>query len=122
MDVKDVVEKDKDAIILYVVNSRLNEILYKRPVEWFDYLEGTVKLGCPSADEIERIAEAKATRDLLVHNRGVATPTYRAKAGRFARWEESERVDITEDYHRATWELLRKIVNDVCAAAVSKAR
>ena len=40
-----------------------------------------VKLGCPTDDEIERIAEMKATRDLLIHNLGIANKTYLDKAG-----------------------------------------
>jgi len=51
----------------------LNEVLYERPAEWFAYLQEKVKLGCPSAVEIERIAEAKATRDALIHNRMALT-------------------------------------------------
>ncbi len=97
---------DKDAVILLVVNKELNELLYERPKDWFAFLESKVKLGCPTADEIDRFAEAKATRDVLIHNRGVASKSYEAKAGRFARYKDGERIDIPEHYHRETWELL----------------
>jgi hypothetical protein len=53
---------DKDAIKLHVVNKELNEMSYERPRDWFKYLEGRVKLGCPTPDEIDRIGEAKAAR------------------------------------------------------------
>jgi hypothetical protein len=66
---------DVEAITLLVVNKRLNEILYERPVRWFEYLNERVKLGCPSDDEIERFSEAKASRDVLTHNRGVVGKT-----------------------------------------------
>lgn len=72
---------DKDAITFLVVSKELNEILYDRPTGWFAYLEDKAKLGCPKPDEIDRIAEAKASRDVLVHNRGVASKTYELKAG-----------------------------------------
>ena len=52
--------QDKDAIKLHVVNKELNEMSYERPRDWFKYLEGRVKLGCPTPDEIDRIGEAKA--------------------------------------------------------------
>lgn len=71
------------------------------------------RFGCPSPDEINRIAEAKASRDVLVHNCGVASKTYESKAGRLARHEEGHRIDIPEHYHRQTWELLRKVVMDI---------
>ena len=113
---------DKDAIILLVVNKELNEILYERPTRWFAYLEERAKLGCPTGNEIERFAEAKASRDVLVHNRGVVSKAYVSKAGRLARFKEGDRIDLPEDYHQATWELIRKIVTDICATAIAKAR
>jgi hypothetical protein len=112
---------DKDAVILLVVNKELNELLYEQPAEWFAYLEGRAKLGCPTTDEIDRIAEAKASRDVLTHGRGVANKTYESKAGKLARYKDGEPIDIPEPYHRATWELIRKVVSDVSDAAVAKA-
>lgn len=111
---------DKDAITLLVVDKELNEILYKRLSEWFEYLEGKVKLGCPTLSEIDKIAEAKASRDVLVHNRGIASKTYETKAGNMARFKDGQRIDIPEHYHRETWELVRKIVTDISNAAIAK--
>jgi len=112
---------DKDAIIQFAIGKELNEVLYERPAEWFAFLEDKVKLGCPTTDEIERIAEAKASRDVLVHTRGVVGKTYALKASRFARYKEGDKIDISESYHREIWELLRKIVADVSDAARTKA-
>jgi hypothetical protein len=121
VDFKAVLEApDKDAITFLVVSKELNEILYDRPAGWFAYLEDKAKLGCPTPDEIERIAEAKASRDVLVHGRGVAGKTYEAKAGRLARYKDGQRIDIPEHYHRDTWELVRKVVTDISNAAIAK--
>jgi len=113
---------DKDAITQLVVRKELNEVLYERPTEWFAYLEDKAKLGYPSANEIARIAEAKATRDVLVHNRGIANKTYELKAGSLARFKDGDTIDIPEDYHRETWELICKVVADVANAAIAKAK
>jgi hypothetical protein len=124
LEFKDVVDApDKDAVVLHVVNSKIHEVSYKRVTEWFEYLAGLVKLGCPTADDIGRIAEAKACRDLLVHNRGVANKTYKDKAGKFARarYTEGMRVDITEQDHHEAWQLIQKLVADICNAACGKA-
>ncbi len=121
IDFKEVLDApDKDAITARVVNKEVNELLYDRPAEWFAYLEEKAKLGCPSPAEIARIAEAKASRDVLVHNRGVASKTYVFKAGTLARYTEGQRIDIPEYYHRETWELLRKVVTDIADAAAAK--
>jgi hypothetical protein len=111
---------DKDAITAQVVGRELNEFLYKRPAGWFDYLEEKAKLGCPTRDEVAEVAERKASRDVLVHNRGVASKTYESKAGSLARYSDGQRIDIPEQYHRKTWELLRKVVADVSDAAAAK--
>jgi hypothetical protein len=111
---------DKDSIALHVVNKELNEVLYERPTGWFAYLEDRAKLGCPTADEIDRFAEAKASRDVLVHNRGIAGKIYEAKAGKLARYKDGQRIDIPEHYHRETWELICKVVADVSNAAITK--
>jgi hypothetical protein len=121
LEFKDILDApDKDAITLLVVNKELNELLYERPAAWFAYLEDKAKLGCPTATEVEQIAEAKASRDVLVHNGGVAGKVYVAKAGKLARYKEGEKIDIPEPYHRQTWELLRKVVADVSNAALTK--
>lgn len=74
----------------------------------------------PPPDEIAKIAEAKASRDVLVHSRGVASNTYESKAGNLARYKDGQRVDIPEHYHRETWELLRKVVTGISNAAIAK--
>jgi hypothetical protein len=121
VDFKEVLDApDKDAITFLVVSKELNEVLYKKPAEWFSYLEAKAKLGCPTPEEIDRIAEAKASRDVLVHNRGIASKTYESKAGKPARYAAGQRIDIPEQYHRETWELIRKVVGDVSNAAMAK--
>jgi hypothetical protein len=111
---------DKDAIVALVIAKELNAVLYERPAGWFAYLEGMAKLGCPTPDEIDRIAEAKASRDVLVHNRGEAGRIYELKAGKLARYEDGQRIDIPEHYHRDTWELVRKVIDDASIAAIAK--
>ena len=123
VDFKTVLESpDKETVTQLVVTKELNEVSYDRPARWFAYLQDKAKLDCPSAGEIERIAEAKASRDVLVHNRGIASRTYETKAGSLARFKDGERIDIPERYHRETWELIRKLVSDLSNAAIAKAQ
>jgi len=113
--------QDKDAIIQAMIDKELNEVTYKSPPEWFKYLEEIVRLGVPTTDEIQRFAEAKASRDVLVHNRGIANRTYESKAATLARYKAGERIEIPVDYHKATEELVRKMVADISNAAIPKA-
>lgn len=111
---------DKAAIVQEVVEKELNELRYKRLTDWFAYLEKVVKLGCPTSDEIERLAEFKATRGILAHNRGIANATYVSKSGRLARSKAGEKLEIPEPYHRESWELVSKVVKDLAVAAAKK--
>lgn len=112
---------DLDAVKQIAVNRELNELSYKRLREWFTYLDGLTKLGCPSDDEIDQLAEIKATRDVLVHNRGVASPMYADKAGDKKRAEAGQPLELTASYHLASWQLIRKVVTDISTAAIAKA-
>ncbi|MCX7012109.1 MAG: hypothetical protein NTW86_06010 [Candidatus Sumerlaeota bacterium] len=111
---------DKAAIVSMVVDRDLHDLGFKRVDEWFAYLERLVKLGCPAAEEIENLAEIKASRDILVHNNGIANAKYVEKAGRLARYSDGQRLEIPEPYHRASWETIRRVVQEVSEAAIRK--
>src|SRR5438128_12042406 len=48
---------DRSRIIFAVVDKELNELKYERVEDWFAYFEKLAKLGYPTADEIQRLAE-----------------------------------------------------------------
>ena len=77
---------DREALVLLIADRELNELKYDRPKAWFEYLNRLIKLGCPTDDEIERIAEMKAAPDLLIHNSGIVNKTYLEKADTRARY------------------------------------
>jgi hypothetical protein len=108
---------DRGALVLLIAERELNELKYDRPRAWFDYMSKIVKLGCPTEDEIERIAEMKAVRDLLIHNSGVVNKTYLDKAGTKARYAVGDPVVMDRPYFNDCWELAKKLVDDVAAAA-----
>ncbi len=122
VDFKTVLElPDRDAITRFVVDKEVNEITYKSPASWFEYMDEKMKLGVPTTAERQKFTEAKASRDVLVHNRGIANKIYESKAGALARYKAEERIDIPGDYHKDRWELIRKLVTDISDAAIAKA-
>jgi hypothetical protein len=95
----------KDEIITAMIERELNEVKYKNVGDWFDYLERLAS-GCRISDkELGQIAEAKATRDLLVHNAGIVNQVYLDKSGKFARSKIGEIISVGGDYTRDTWQL-----------------
>jgi hypothetical protein len=96
----------RDEIISEMILKQLNELKYEQLREWFAAMNRTIKLDCPTEDEIERLAEVKATRDILEHNAGVANETYCRKAGKKARYQPGEVVAIDDAYHLDSWRLI----------------
>jgi hypothetical protein len=95
---------DREAVILHVIDRELNELKYEKLKDWFEYLNKAVRIDCPTPDEIETLAEIKATRDVLEHNAGIANDVYTTKAGRLARYRPGQRVELPDPYHRASWQ------------------
>jgi hypothetical protein len=112
--------RDRDEIISEVIVKYLNELKYEKVHAWFEALNKAIKLDCPSEDEIDSLAEVKATRDILEHNAGVVNETYLRKAGKKARHAAGETVVIDDTYHLASWTLIKKIVTDTSTAAPSR--
>ena len=112
---------DKAAIVEAVVLKELNEVAYDKPAGWFAYLKERIGLTRPTDDEIAEFAEAKASRDLLVHSGGVVNKIYLAKAGKFARYPLDARMEFPNSYHRQVWALLQNLINGCCDEAAAKA-
>ena len=112
---------DIATVTLAVIDKELNELKYERVADWFAYLEKLVKLGCPTPEEIEALAEMKASRDILVHNKGIVNAVYVSKSGSKARYKDGENLEISEPYHRFSWELVKKMIHDIAEAAIRKA-
>lgn len=112
---------DTNLILQSVIDRELNSLKYEKLADWFVYLDKLVHLGCPAPADIEALAEIKASRDILTHNRGLVNPIYLAKAGSKARFQDGERLELPEQYHRASWQLVKTVVSDLGAAAAAKA-
>jgi len=112
--------KDKAEIIGAVVESKLHSLQYQRVADWFEYIEKLAKLDCPTPDQIKQLAEIKATRDILVHNKGIANAIYVDKSMGRARFAVGDQVDVPEHYHRESWQILKQVVMDVANAGVAK--
>lgn len=113
---------DRDEIIAAVAEKEVLGLAYQRIADWFAYLNKLVSLECPNRDQIERLAEIKASRDVLVHNRGIANAIYVAKSLGRARFADGEFLELPADYHRESWALIKEVVAEAGDEAVAKAR
>ena len=112
---------DRVALLQTFIDRELNALRYERPTAWFRYLNDRVKLGCPTDEQVERLAEIKASRDILAHNRGVVNQTYLDKAGSRSRYKIGQRLEVPEPDLNDSWLLIRGMVQDLAMAAIGKA-
>ena len=111
---------DKGDIIAAVVEKEVLELAYNRVADWFSYLDKIVHLGCPTPDQIERLAEIKASRDILVHSNGIANSIYVDKSLGRARFVDGDSLELPEHYHRESWQLIKQVVSDISDAGIDK--
>ncbi|MBX9580073.1 MAG: hypothetical protein K2X87_07155 [Gemmataceae bacterium] len=112
---------DLEHLRLAIVDHEVRELGFKNVADWFARLNSLVKLGVPTDEQVRQLAELKATRDIFVHNRGVANAVYEEKAGGLKRFAGGERMDLPGDYLQTSWQLIRQVVAEVADAAISKA-
>lgn len=111
---------DKNEIVGMVVQREVGRLAYKRVADWFEYLERIARLGTPTPDQIQRLAEIKASRDILVHHNGIVNAIYVRKSAAAARFADGDILEIPEPYHRDAWQLIREVVSEISDAAINK--
>lgn len=76
-----------------------------------------INLGDIGASEIDRLAELKATRDIVAHNAGIANEIYVRKAGGLARAHQGESLSVSRSYVYDAADFLKRLVSDLANAA-----
>jgi hypothetical protein len=103
-----------------MIERELNELKYQQIDKWFSYLVNLVNKTSPDAHTLGQLAEAKATRDLLVHNNGVVNKIYMRKAGINARAKIGERIPLSGTYLADVWRIIIATVNRISEVLIQK--
>ena len=112
--------ESKEELVCKLIERELNEIKYKNVSEWFNYLYKIVSISHVSKEELEQVAEAKASRDILVHNAGIINQIYIQKSGNASRFSDGENIDISGNYTRDVWVLLSRVLLIITDAVIEK--
>lgn len=96
--------KSLDEIKLAVVNSILNELAYKSPKEYGEEFEKYVGVKLLEQPIYHRHIELKATRDIYIHNQGMANDIYITKADRLARVKSGQLLPVNIQYFLQSYE------------------
>jgi hypothetical protein len=111
---------DRDALITKLIEKELHELKFSSVEKWFQYLDKVMRLEALTSDELARLAELKATRDVVAHNAGVANDFYVRKAGRLARARAGEHLGITRPYIYESADFLKLVVSRLTEAVLSR--
>lgn len=111
---------DMDSLIMQLIEKKLSDLKFKRVEEWFHYLDKVIRLDALTSDEQARLAELKATRDVVAHNAGVANDVYVRKAGRLARAQPEEYLVVTRPYVYESADFLKVVISRLTEAALAR--
>ncbi|WP_313491877.1 MULTISPECIES: hypothetical protein [Sphingobacterium] len=93
-----------EEIKLSTVNIILNELAYKSPKDYAEEFERFTGINLLEFPSFHKYIELKATRDIYIHNNGVANEIYKAKAGTLARVEPGVFLPINLHYFLQSYE------------------
>mgnify|MGYP001308186988 CR=1 FL=1 len=101
--------KSLDEVKLYLVNQILNELAYKSPREYAEEFEKIVGIKLLEQPVFHRYLELKATRDIHIHNSGIANEIYLTKAATLARVKAGEYLPVDLIYFLQSYEVCLQI-------------
>lgn len=93
-----------DEIKLSTVNIILNELAYKSPKEYAEEFEKFTGINLLEMPPFHRYIELKATRDIYIHNQGMANDIYTSKAATFARVKSGFFLPVNLQYFLQSYE------------------
>jgi hypothetical protein len=103
---------DIGAVLEEVITTEINAAFYASPAKYFSYIEGTLSISIQE-DRKLTYSEIKATRDIYVHNGGIANGLYRQKAGRLARAEPGASLPLDETYFDSAISCMKGVVQAI---------
>ena len=123
IDISEIIDSDDiDDIIEQIIKKELVGIFYASPEKQFEYLEKVIGISIDDklSDLASKWKEYKATRDIIIHNSGVANEVYVKKAGDHAKWKDSESIVVDQDYLNSLVADSKSFIGKICTAIQKK--
>lgn len=93
-----------EEVHLRATDTLLNELAYKSPAEFAESFQQLLSVNLLECPAFHRYIEVKATRDIFIHNRGIANDVYVRKAGSHARAKSGMRLPSDIQYFLESYE------------------
>ncbi len=108
-----------DEILDTVIQKQLLAVFYGPPERYFDYVESVLSIKIEQKLK-DSFAEIKATRDIIVHNSGIANEVYISKAGTQARGSVGERLKADAAYFKSAIHTMKRLTHSVYSKTMQK--
>lgn len=100
-----------EEVHLRATDAFLNELAYKSPAEFSDSMQQLLSVNLLECPAFHRYMEIKATRDIFIHNRGVANDIYVRKAGSHVRVKSGMNLPANIQYFLESYEYCLQIAD-----------
>ncbi|WP_146774310.1 hypothetical protein [Burkholderia cepacia] len=116
IDVAELVDaSSREELIEKIIKKNLDLFFYAAPSLQMQYFQAVT--GAKLTDDlVAQWIEIKATRDIIVHNSGVANSKYTEKAGSLARAGDGETLPMTDQYFSDTIAAMKSLVGKTASA------
>lgn len=103
-----------EAIHSIAIDSLLYELSYKSPKDFAEEIKLIMNVNLLEVPAFHQYIEVKATRDIYIHNRGIANAIYIEKAGSRARVKRNHALPVTINYFLQAYEACLQISETLC--------
>ena len=93
-----------EEVHLRATDALLNELAYKSPAEFAESVQPLLSINLLECPAFHRYIEIKATRDVYIHNRGIANDVYERKSGSHARVKAGMHLPVEIQYFLESYE------------------
>lgn len=100
-----------EEVHLRATDALLNELSYKSPTEFAQTFEQLLSTNLMECHAFHRYVEVKATRDIFIHNRGIANDVYIRKAGSHARVNPGNQIPVDAQYFFESYEYCLQVAD-----------
>jgi len=101
--------KSLEEIKIALVNSIINELAYKSPKDFAEEFTKYVGINLLEKATFHKYIELKATRDIYIHNQGIANEIYLSKADTLARVKSGQYLPVNIQYFLQSYECCLQI-------------
>jgi hypothetical protein len=98
-----------EALHLYAADSLLHELSYKSPKDFAEAMAEITGVNLLEIPAFHRYIEVKATRDVYLHNQGIANEIYLAKASTHTRVQTGQLLPVNIQYFLQAYEAALQI-------------